>query len=135
LPTIQNEATLAGLGRSTAPQNAIADAQAQLMLPLFQDTLARGERSDVRREQATEAEINQLLGLAGTQRGAQSNAINALMQTGGVQRGVQQQGATSAFQDYLRRQGLAEQAQFVPFGATVPSAFGSKVTSSGGLFK
>lgn len=106
LPGVTNEATLSGLGRSTANTNARAAAEAQTMMPLLQ-----GEQA--RRDQL----INQ--GLYG----------------GDVQRSVEQQGYNAQAQDYMRQQALAEQALFGVMGQ-LPSTFGSTTsTSGGGLFK
>lgn len=44
LPAIQNSAALSGLGRTTGLQQSIAAGQAQYLLPVIQDTLAREER-------------------------------------------------------------------------------------------
>lgn len=84
-PGLVDRMSLAGLGRSTATADAIADQQANLVVPLIQDELSR-------EQQAIGAEYN----------------------------------------DFLRRQGLAEQALFTPLGGFLPSTIGSKVASSGG---
>jgi hypothetical protein len=135
LPTLQNQANLSGLGRSTAATNAIANAQGQMMTPLLQDELARQERSAVRTSEATQQQIQDLLQLTGAEQGRQEQAVTGLMQTGGVQRGVGQSQLDAQFQDYLRRQGLSEEGTMLPLGQGMPSAFGSQVNSSGGLFK
>lgn len=103
-PGITNQATLSGLGRSTANTNALAAAQAQIELPLLQAEQARRDQL-----------INQ--GLAG----------------GDVQRSVEQQGYNSEAMDYARRQALAEQSLFGPMGQ-LPSTFGQRSTqnTSGG---
>lgn len=44
MPTIQNSAQQAGLGRSTGLQQSLAAGQAQFMLPVIQEELARQER-------------------------------------------------------------------------------------------
>jgi hypothetical protein len=109
-PGVENQATLSGLGRSTALTNALATTQAQTMLPLF-------EQEQQRRERMAQ------LGLT----------------AGATERGAAQDVNTAQYQDYLRRQGLSEQATFGPLGQ-LPSTFGSQVgtktsTTGGGLFK
>ena len=44
MPTIQNQAALSGLGRTTGLPQSLAAAQAQFMLPVIQGELARQER-------------------------------------------------------------------------------------------
>ncbi len=109
-PGVIGQATLSGLGRSTALTNALGAAQANTELPLLQ-----GEQA--RRDQL----INQ--GFTG----------------GDIERSVTQQGYNAAQQDAIRRQALAEQALFAPLGA-LPSTTGTQVagknsSSGGGLFK
>jgi len=130
LPTIQNQANLSGLGRSTAASNAIANAQGQIMTPLLQSELDRQERSSVRTADATRQQIQDLLQLSGAEQGRQTGAVNTLMQTGGVERGVGQSAEDAAYQDFLRRQALSETGTFLPFGQSMPSAFGSRVSTS-----
>ena len=106
-PGITNQATLSGLGRSTANTNALAAAQAQTMLPLFQGEQARRD-----------------------------NMIQEGFKAGDMERGIEQQGYNAEQADYLRRQALAEQALFGSLGM-LPSTFGktSSTSSDGGLFK
>jgi hypothetical protein len=109
-PGIENSATLSGLGRSTALENAKAATEAQTVLPLFQGEQARRDAM-----------------------------IQQGLQAGDVQRSVEQATYNSQQQDLLRRQALAEQALFGPLGQ-LPSTFGNitsgtTTTSGGGLFK
>jgi hypothetical protein len=107
-PGIENRAALSGLGRSTALTNALASTEATTMLPLFQGEEARRER----------------LGALG-------------LQAGQVERGAEQDVNTAEYQDFLRRQGLSEQALFGPMGQ-LPSTIGQKTSTSssgGGMFK
>lgn len=103
-PGITNQATLSGLGRSTANTNALAAAEAQTALPLLQ-----GEQS--RRDQL----------------------VNQGMTQGDVQRSVSQQANNADQQDFIRRQALAEQGLFSPLGQ-LPSTLGQSTVSktSGG---
>lgn len=108
-PGIENRATLSGLGRSTALENARASAEATTILPLLQ-------REQARRD-AMIAE-----GFRG----------------GDIERSVEQQESNAAAQDFLRRQALSEQALFGPM-SQLPSTFGqsgkTSTTGGGGLFK
>ncbi len=135
LPTIQNQMNLSGLGRSTAAGNAIAQAQGQMLTPLLQSELDRQERSAVRTSEATQRQIQDLLQLTGAEQGRQESAVEGLMRTGAVERGIGQSAEDAAYQDFLRRQALSETGTMLPFGQTMPSAFGSRQISSGGLFK
>lgn len=103
-PGITNQATLSGLGRSTANTNALAAAEAQTILPLLQGEQARRDAM-----------------------------INQGMTQGDVERSVEQQGYNADQNDYIRRQALSEQGLFAPLGQ-LPSTLGqsTKTTSSGG---
>jgi hypothetical protein len=145
LPGIQNEYTLSGLGRSTAVPSAISLGQASMLTPLMQDALGREqhrldrgygateeelgrrERSSVRRADATSQRIGQLMGLSAQQYGQRQGAIQTGLQAGGTQRGVAQQGLSNQYTDFLRRQGLSEQALYAPFGSTGTAGIGSMV--------
>jgi hypothetical protein len=107
-PGITGQATLSGLGRSTANTNALAAAEAQTALPLLQGEQARRDQM-----------ITQGMGVGDTERGVQQDIYNA--------------DAT----DLARRQRIAERALFDPLGSG-PSVQGSttvqssKNSSSGG---
>ena len=81
---------------------------------------------------AEQAGINPLLAAGQAERQGRLQQLSALMETGGVERGVEQQANAAEYQDFLRQQGLSEQATFQPFGAFVPSSLGTKTTQSGG---
>lgn len=178
LPQIQNSAAMSGLGRTTGLQQAIASSQAQYMLPVIQEELAREERGIGRELGARQFGIGTSAGLgleqaqaqergiardqaarqflAGTQQFAgqqdlerygmalgadersralqydqAQNAINQRMQLGQSEQQYAQGARDRATQEYLRRQGLAEQALYQPFGSFVPSTIGQSSTSSG----
>lgn len=148
LPQIQNQMAISGLGQSNAAANAVSLGLGQQMAPMMQAALAREQESLGRGAQATEAEINrrqqanqfdtttqlnaanQFAGLGNQQYQQQLGQIGASDQFGNQQQAVQQNQYDAAYQDYLRRQGLSEQATFGPFGQLVPSAFGSKSLTS-----
>lgn len=106
-PGIENRASLSGLGRSTALTNALSAAEAQTLLPMFQQEQARRDLM-----------------------------IEAGMRAGDAERAVEQQRYNAEAQDELRRQAIAEQALFGPMGQ-LPSTFGrhTSTDSGGGLFK
>jgi hypothetical protein len=153
LPQLQNQAALAGLGNSSALTNSISLANAQQLAPMMESELGRRERRIERRAGATEQElgrrersaerqydatlqrINMLNGMGAQRFGQRQSAIGTAGQAGAVIRGQQQAGYDAERNEYLRQQALAEQAAFGIFGQTAPSAFGSRQTSSGGLFK
>jgi len=125
-PRIENTATLAGLGRSTALTNAMAQAEAQYMQPLIEAELAREERGIDRAAQG--------VGQEGAMR---LSAIQAAEGVGGAERAAAQEVNQAAYQDYLRRQALSEQSIYTPFGMLAPTTVGStsKTSGSSGLFK
>lgn len=107
-PGIINQATLSGIGRSTALTNALASAQSGAAVPLLQGEQARRDAM-----------------------------IGQGLQGGDVERSVSQEANNAVQADFLRRQALSEQAIYGPLGQ-LPSTFGqtSKTSSSGGgLFK
>lgn len=107
-PGVEQRAGMMGLGRSTALTNARATTEAQTMLPLFQQEQQRRDA-----------------------------LIPLGMQAGATERAAEQDVNTAEYQDFLRRQGLSEQALFGPLNQ-LPSTFGqtSKTSSSGGgMFK
>jgi len=147
-PTIENQMELAGLGRSNAAGNATSLALGQQLAPFMESAFGREESAINRGSQATENELNRrqaldinqsnanlatipyLMNMGQDQYGRQLGQINAASQFGGLQQGVEQAGNDAAYQDFLRRQGLAEQGTYAPFGATIPSAFGSNSITS-----
>lgn len=82
-----------------------------------------------------QASGNELNNLSSLLQSRQQNALSAFGSAGNLQRDVTQQGFDSAYQDYLRRQGLAEASTTGLFGGQVlpPTlAQGSKTTTQGG---
>lgn len=117
-PGIVNQATLSGLGRSTAVGQGLGAAKAQYLAPLIEAELGREERG------------------LGNEVQTRLAAIQAGLQGGELARGIQQQGYDAQRQDYLRRQALAEQGLFLPFGQLAPSTIGQGSTTRGksGIF-
>jgi hypothetical protein len=148
-PGIINQAGLMGLGRSDSANRAVATAQGSMLAPLYENAFARQQQTNQLGYQATEAELarrdaaarniatatsnqaGQLAGLAGQRYGELTGAIGTGLQAGGQAQTTTQQGLTSAFNDFLRRQGLSEQSTYAPFGSVVGGTVGSKSVSSG----
>ena len=98
--------------------------------------LAEAQERAVAREADAVLGGGQLLADLGQQQRAAQIQENQLQQALGQtlqQRAQSRQDRIT--QDFLRRQALAEQAAFVPFGQVAPSAIGSQVAQSSGLFK
>jgi hypothetical protein len=213
MPTIQNQAALSGLGRSTGLTQSLAAGQAQYLLPVIQETLAREERglerglgarqfgittaADLGLQEAMarerglerygqagltaagfeESRIGReldatlqaaLAGERGTARQAEAmqflsgqqmsagqqdyqralealyadersralqyqanqDAANRYTQLGQLEQDYSQAALDRQTQEYLRRQALAEQALFLPYGGS-SSQIGQTSTSSG----
>jgi hypothetical protein len=151
LPGIQNQLNLSGLGRGTALGNAEARGTAELAAPLYADAAAREQARLSQVYGATESELNRrtasaqaksaavsqvipyLQQLGQTQRGGVTQGIADLLQTGGTARSVAQNQGTSAFNDFLRRQGISEEALLGPFGQL--GTAGQQTKTSNGSFK
>jgi hypothetical protein len=145
MPMIQNQAALAGLGRSNALTNATAAQQAQTLLPLIQGGLQREESGINRRLGTTMETANQLFGrdmtragalqglgrgdqeamyrtagamqgVAGERMARQLQQIQQLAQQGGNIRGIRQEGKDAKFNDLMRRFGAYEQSLQGPLG-------------------
>lgn len=104
LPTIQHQAGLAGLGRSTSLARNVGTAQAQFFLPLLQESLARQERgvqlgADVGLQEALASE-------RGIGRGYQAGLESAGAQERGI--GRQQQAGQFAVGTGLEAAGAQE---------------------------
>jgi hypothetical protein len=148
-PGILNQSGLMGLGRSDSANRAVTSAQGQILAPLYIDSFNRAQAVNDRGYGATETELarrdaalqrvaaaktnqaNQLSGLASQRYNEMTGAVGTALQAGGAEQETGQKGLTSIFNDYLRRQGLAEQSRYAPFGSTVGGTIGSKSVSSG----
>lgn len=160
MPEMQNQYSMMGLGRSGALGTGVAKGGAQMMLPLIQDSLAREERGIDRElgtagnaaggymnlggaeagrgfglfDRATGRGLNlagSYAGLGGASSANQNAALDRAMGYGAVGRGVEDDTNYAAYEDFLRRQGLAENALWVPFGQS-QNQIGQSTTASGG---
>jgi hypothetical protein len=143
---IINQMTLAGLGNSSAMGSAIGQGEGNLLAPMYQDAINREAQRNMfgaqslsgelnRETSAQQAQIPFLLQMSQNQQNQGNQQINQAMQAGGTARQVQQAALDARYKDFLRRQGLSEQAVNGIFGQLVPSTFGSSSRSGGGLFK
>jgi hypothetical protein len=128
---IVDQQSLSGRGRMNSVDNALANAEAQFMLPVIQEGLAREERGIDRQIGTYGNTANQLMNLGQAETARNLSAIQAGQQTGATERGIEQERLDAPFQDYLRRQNLAEQFLFGPMGQ-LPSTIGQTVKTSGG---
>ena len=152
MPMIQNQAALSGLGRSTAMTNALSAQQAQTMLPLIQEAMAREERG-IGQEVQTGLQAGQgyagigrdmsgrmlggaggmmnlanmqgqrqanaagmFTGLQGQQHGQMMDQIGAAMGSGQYGRNMTQEGLDAAYNEFLRKSGMFEDAVQGPLG-------------------
>lgn len=92
-PMIKDSAGLAGLGRSGVMTNALSSQQAQTLLPLIQDSMAREERGIDRLLGGTQAGAAGLFGGGQQQTNQLLSRLGVLSQAGGAQQAGQQAGA------------------------------------------
>ena len=123
-PQIENQMGLAGLGKSSSLGNAMSLGNAQMLTPLIMDYINREQSALTNQANMYASLMPQFSALGGAETARMLNALNDAMQIGGVRRGVAQEPLTAEYQDFLRRQALAEQALFVPFGATAGASIG-----------
>lgn len=156
LPMIQNQMALAGLGRSSTAGDAMAKGWATQMPELLgqyatnyvEPEMGRIERGYTREAETMAGLVPQLSTMGVQDLARQKQAMDAYTTLGSNERAIQQAQYDAQYQDFLRRQALAEQALFTPAGMIIPSAIagntrstgttsGGKTTSSGGggLFK
>ena len=131
-PMIQDEYSSMGLGRSDDKGEALGMGLASMMQPATQDYLSRQTGMIDRDVGIADRSIDAGMGLAGQELTRQGTAFDAYSQIGDTQRGIAQEKADAPWEDFMRRSALGETTLMGPFGGIVPSAIGSKVTSSGG---
>jgi hypothetical protein len=130
MPTIENQMSLAGLGRSQAAGNSVALAEGQMLAPLMSGELARKERTRDSRVNAILGASGQAAGLGGQSTARTAATQAAAMDAGATERGISQDAFDSIYQDIMRRQGISENALFQPFGSFVPATIGQTTTTS-----
>jgi hypothetical protein len=130
LPLIQNQAAKAGLGASSSYLDAIARGEAATLPGAINTALA----TELAQQQGVVGAMGQgattLAGLSAADTARLQGAIGTAEAVGGVQQTNQQAVLNAAYQDYLRRMGLAEQAVMGPAGL-FPSTIGTSSVSSG----
>jgi hypothetical protein len=135
-PQIENQMGLAGLGKSSSLANSLSLGNAQMLTPLLIDYINREQSTYENQANMYASLMPQFTALGAAETNRLAAALNDAMQVGGVRRGVTQEPLTAEYQDFLRRQALAEQALFVPFGATAGASIGpsAQSTSQGSTF-
>ena len=133
IPQIRQQRTLMGLGDSNAVTNDISRAWAGVLPTLVENELGREERG-------IERGVGALMGGAGSMAGLSAQEMarrNAASTLGyGFGTGFQQtadRANQAIYEDFLRRQGLAQQLLFAPLGQANVSV--GQETQMGGLFK
>jgi hypothetical protein len=127
-PQIQNQMGLAGLGKSSSLANALVLGKSSYMLPLIQDYLGREQQTLQNQATMYGQMVPQLASLGAQETNRTLQAINAALQTGGTLRAAAQEPLTAAYQDFLRRQALSEEALF-PFRETLTAGIGPNAWS------
>lgn len=130
-PIIENQAALSGLGRSTALTNATAANQAQVLLPVVQDTLAREERGLDRQGGTLRSAIEGYMGLGDRAEDRLGRAIGTGMGVGEVGRDIAQEGSDAGYNERMRQLAFFENLFGGPLGL-LPSTIGSQVTEESG---
>jgi hypothetical protein len=140
LPTLQNQASLMGLGRSSSLLKGIGASKNAFMLPIMQQAAGYESEAIGRGQQGATTEAANALTAQQNQFGNLFNLSNAdtqrklaasqqLTSMAGTERDWAKERGNFALQDQLRRQALGENLLFQPLGGTA-SMVGS--TTSGG---
>lgn len=148
-PGLKNDYGLMGLGKSTSLGDALARGAASQLYPATQAALQREQAANEaqigRQTNAAESQIGRetstALNTAGQYAGLGSQdtqrrlaGLNALLTTGGLERQVGTEQANADQQDFLRRQGLAEEGTYGILGQ-LPSSFGAQAVTKTGASK
>ena len=129
-PVIENQMGLAGLGRSSSLANSLALGKSSQLAPLIQDYINREQTTLNNQANMYASLMPQFSSLGAAETSRLTAALNDAMQVGGTMRGIAQEPLSAAYQDFLRRQALSEQALFVPFGAMAGPSIGPSATST-----
>jgi hypothetical protein len=142
-PTIENQLSLAGLGDSSTLGNSLALADISQLVPTQQYEQSQ-EQGVIEGAASMLGQMTpQLTNIGNSQASNLNTAIGTMATQGAAQQSAAQAPLTSAYEDFLRQQALAEETLFVPFGDTTAGLVGSTTTGetasnpsgSGGLFK
>jgi hypothetical protein len=146
VPTIENQMALSGLGQSSSLADALSLGWSQALPQILSQYSTQYVEPQLGRE---ENAINREVGALGTQASLLSNLvplfsnmgiqdtqrllteIQQMFAGGGLERSVTQAENDAKYADMLRRQALAEEAQYTPMGMLFPSAIGQNLVSSG----
>lgn len=133
IPQIRQQRTLMGLGDSNAVTNDISRAWAGVLPTLVENELGREERGLERASSTAFGGASGLAGLSGQQTQREFGAADRGFGYGSTFRGIADDANRAIYEDFLRRQGLAENLLLAPLGGT-PSTIGER-RQQGGLFK
>ena len=123
-PSIQNTLATMGLGRSGAGANVLAQAQTAAAVPFLTQEIANRESA-----------IPQLANLAAQQTGQLATAGTLGQSVGGTEQTTAQNSLNAIYNDYLRRQQLAQETSLPSGGFSLqPLSTTTQQTSSGGGF-
>lgn len=133
IPQIRQQRTLMGLGDSNAVTNDISRAWAGVLPQLVEGELGREERQIDRSIGSGMAGAQGMAGLSNQEMQRRMGAADRGFGYGTGFRGVAEEGNRAIYEDFLRRQGLAENLLYGPFGqANIGVGSESQI---GGLFK
>jgi hypothetical protein len=133
VPQIRQQRTLMGLGDSNAVTNDIARAWAGVLPTLVENELGREERGIERGISSAFGGAQGMAGLSAQEMARRFGAADRGFGYGTGFRGIAEEGNRAIYEDFLRRQGLAENLLWGPFGQANVGV-GSE-TQMGGLFK
>jgi hypothetical protein len=133
IPQIRQSRTMMGLGDSNAVTNDISRAWAGVLPSLVESELGREERGIERGISSRFTGAQGLAGLSAQQTARETGATDRGFGFGTAFRGIAEEGNRAVYDDFLRRQGLAERLLFTPFGQA-PGTIGTE-SETGGLFK
>jgi hypothetical protein len=128
-PEVENQMGLSGLGRSSALANALATGKTTHMTTTVENALAREQESyqNQAAQYSTSASLLEDQINADTSR--KLSAISAASSMGATQRSLTQAYYDAIYENFIRKQALAEQAVYTPFGATATASIGQKGSS------
>ena len=133
IPQIRQQRTLMGLGDSNAVTKDIAQAWAGVLPTLVESELGREERGIERGITSAFGGAQGLQGLSAQEMARRTAASQTGFGYGTGFRGIAEEANRAIYEDFLRRQGLAENLLYGPFGqANVLAGTEQQV---GGLFK
>lgn len=124
LPTIQNQAGLMGLGRSSSLQKNITAGQNAMLVPIMQTQMGYEDAANARAQQGAQTNASMQMAAGANATNRANTAFGQAYQLGQNAQANQQAGYDAAYEDLLRRQGLATTQTANNMSAT-QNAFGN----------